>query len=189
MVYSLLQATKTAAFSWQGFDSTNSSSPPSSSANYCHLQQRDWEEISFCTFSDFLLLFCCLPCCQQRKISGSCENEYGLTPCGFLLWVWSVVLMPLLCDPISCQWHSLNLCFSPASRTTTGGAVKGSCPSPPDAATCIRRKKPNPYIFFFFSLYLPWSQAFRGGQRIIKSWWAIRLGTKPRRTLRYWKAL
>lgn len=36
---------------------------------------------------------------------------------------WSVALTPLLSEPVSCQWHSLNLCLSPASETTTGGAV------------------------------------------------------------------
>lgn len=45
------------------------------------------------------------------------------------------------------------------------------------------------FYFFFFLLFLPWSQAYKSGQRIIKSYWASRLGTKPRRTLKYWKAL
>lgn len=122
MVCSLLQASETAAFSWYSFDSTNSSSPPSPSANYCHLQQRDWEEISFCTFSDFLLLFCCLPCCQQRKKADVKMNVVSHPAVSSSGW-WSVALMPLLSEPISCQWHSLNLCFSPASETTTDGAV------------------------------------------------------------------
>lgn len=72
----------------KGSDSTSSSSPPGSSANYCRSQQREWEEISFCTFSDlFLLLLCCLPCYQRKEASGSCEDEGDLTPCGSLLWV------------------------------------------------------------------------------------------------------
>lgn len=135
-----------------------------------------------------------LPALLPAKEKCSYEDEYGLTPCGFLLWV------VIICPHASPQWaHQLSVTlpepvFQPFKwnkEWRSSVVVRGCCLSPPAAATCIRRKKSNTCIFFifFFLLFLPWSQAYKGGQRIIKSYWASRLGTKPRRTLKYWKAL
>lgn len=61
--------------------------------------------------------------------------------------------MPLLSESIICQWHSLSLCFSPASEEEKRSSVllKGCCLPPPAAATWLRRKKP--YLCIFFSYH------------------------------------